>query len=95
MDTTIEKVTLKMFEVIEMSESSRVEKDGKISFVKTGNKIKKTQGSFIDEWGAKLVFIIGDEYQKLEGKTGILTVKLIRDDFNGVNKLQFKHFEVA
>lgn len=93
MDTKIEKVTLKMYEVIEMSESTRVEKDGKVSYQKTGNKVKKTQGVFVDEWGAKLVFIIGDEYQKLEGETGTLTLKLIRDDFNSVNKIQFKNFE--
>jgi len=84
-----------MFEVIDMKESKRVEVNGKVSYEKTGNKIKKTQGVFVDDWGSKLVFIIPDELQKLESKTGTLSLKLVRDDFNGVNKVQFKNFDLA
>jgi len=65
----------------------------KNTYVKTGKKVEQSTYTFVDEWGAKLVFLSADsELRKHEGKQGDLNVSLIHDNYNSVNKIQFKSF---
>jgi len=76
-----------------MPESVREETDGKVSYRKTGKKLEQTTYTFTDEWGAKLVFLSTDsELRKCEGKQGDLALTLVHDNYNSVNKIQFKSF---
>lgn len=85
----IANVSLKMWEKTMMPES--IFQDGK--YVKTGKKIEQTTYSFIDEWGNKLVFLSdNNNFRKLEGVTGDLWLSLVHDNFNKINKIQFKGF---
>jgi len=89
----LKDVTLKMCEKTMMSESIREEKDGKTSYVKTGKKIEQTTYTFVDENLNKLVFLSDNmSLRKYEGQTGELYLSLVHDNFNGINKIQFKGF---
>lgn len=92
-DIVIENITLKMWEKSMMSES--IFSEEKKQYVKTGKKVEQTTYSFLDEDGDKLVFLSDkNEWRKMEGQTGDLHVSLNHDNFNKVNKIQFKGFVV-
>jgi len=85
----VQNVKLKMWEKTMMPES--VLQDGK--YVKTGKKLEQTTATFVDEWGNKLVFLTSNNnIRDLEGETGDLWLSLIYDNFNKMNKIQFKGF---
>jgi len=65
----------------------------KNAYVKTGKKVEQTTYTFIDEKLNKLVFLSDNiGLRKYEGQTGELYLSLTHDNYNGVNKIQFKGF---
>jgi len=90
MDITLQ-VQLKMWEKTMMSES--IFSEEKNTYVKTGKKVEQTTYTFVDEVGNKLVFLSDNiKIRDYEGQTGDLFVALTHDNYNGVNKIQFKGF---
>jgi len=90
MDITL-KVQLKMWEKTMMSES--IFSEEKNTYVKTGKKVEQTTYTFVDEVGNKLVFLSDNiKIREYEGETGELFVSLTHDNYNKINKIQFKGF---
>jgi len=91
MEITLENITLKMWEKTMMSESIFSEEENK--YKKTGKKTEQTTYTFVDNQGNKLVFLSANNVlRNKEGETGDLFVALSHDNYNGVNKIQFKGF---
>jgi len=84
-------VQLKMWEKTMMNES--IFSEEKNAYIKTGKKVEQTTYTFVDEVGNKLVFLSDNSsFRRYEGETGELFVTLFHDNYNGVNKIQFKGF---
>jgi len=90
MDITLQ-VQLKMWEKTMMNES--IFSEEKNAYIKTGKKVEQTTYTFVDEVGNKLVFLSDNaKIREHEGETGELFVALTHDNYNGINKIQFKGF---
>lgn len=87
--STVQKITLKMWEKTMMPETNLV--DGVRQ--KTGNRVEFTTYTFTNEYGDKLVFLSKEnQFRPLEGETGELQVKLAYDDFRKRNLVKFVNF---
>jgi len=93
METIITPVELVMWEKVELPESKKNEVSGK--YEKTGEKVEKTQYTFRDEFGTKLVLLGDNKYREFERRQCTVEIKIAYNDFERKTKVSLVNVRVT